>query len=289
MIAENFNFLWKLHKDKQTELAKMFCVPQSNISDYVNGKRDIPIDVLDKIAYRYGVTIDDLKNKDLSFEYDSPQSINIEQAIDISQKMFPLFTSNIAKTNDSFNRAYEITMIVLRAEDVNTINSKLCIFEHAIELYQKAWEESKTHVALSNAISLILLIFAFFSQRNIDIAQTMLNKGKIDNFEIRQILLRDPRKPDAINQYEDKRKAFFEKYYDLVFENIKILKRNIKFSDLGDFYLSMCYFQGFTNCEYDYNKCVETALMMLLQQFEIGNHYAEKFLECYIIIDNLDN
>lgn len=288
LIAKNFKFLLKFYKDKQEVLAKMFGVSQSTISAYANEKMPIPIEVAKKIAFRYDVTIDDLTNRDLSFEYNNPQTISIEQAIDVGNRMFPFFTSNIAKTNNNFNRAYEITMTALKTEDVNTLNSKICIFELAIELYNKAWKESKTYIALSNTISLILFIFTFYYQRNVDIAQTIINKGDIDYFEIQQSLLHDPRKSNSVNKYENKRKAFLDKYYNLVFEYIKILKRNTKFSDLGDFYLAICYFQGFTDYEYDYDNCVLTALMMLTQQMEIGNKYAEKFLECYFI-DNLDN
>lgn len=288
LIAKNFKFLLKFHKDKQEILAKMFGVSQSTISEYANGKMPIPIEIAEKIAYRYSITIDDLTSKDLSFEYDKPQTISIEQAIDVGNRMFPFFTSSIAETNNNFNHAYEITMTILNTKDVNTLDSKIFSVEFAIELYKKAWKKSKTYVALSNTISLILFVFVFYSQQNEDIVQNIITKGKVDYFEIQQSLLRDPRKSNPVNKYESKRKVFLDKYYNLVLEYIKFLKSNTKFNDLGDFYLAICYFLGFTDCEYDYDNCVLTALMMLTQQMEIGNKYAEKFLECYFI-DNLDN
>ncbi|MBQ3602205.1 MAG: helix-turn-helix transcriptional regulator [Clostridia bacterium] len=280
MATKNFHFLWKFHKDKQTELAKMFCVSQSDISAYVNGKSEIPVDVLGKIAYRYNVSIDDLTTKDLSIEYDNPQTIGLEQAMNVSARMFPFLTSNKAKNNENFNSAYNITMQALQVEDVQTLDGKICIFEHAIDLYGKAWEESKTYVALSNSISLILFIYAFYSQRNLEIAQELMTKGSLSDLELRQKLLRNPNKPVAINKYENKRKGVFDKYNELVFKNIKLLKQNVKFSDLGDFYLSMCYFQGFTDGDFDYDACVQTAFMMLIQQYDLNNKYAENFLDC---------
>ena len=53
MIAKNFKFLYKHFKDKQEVLAKMFNVPQSNISGYVNGTKPIPVDILQKIAITF--------------------------------------------------------------------------------------------------------------------------------------------------------------------------------------------------------------------------------------------
>lgn len=283
MATKNFHFLWKFYKDKQTELAKMFCVSQSDISAYVNGKSVIPVDVLGKIAYRYNISIDDLTGKDLSIEYDVPQTIDLEQVMNVSTSMFPFLTSNKAKNNKNFNCAYDITMQALQVEDVQNLDGKICVFEHALDLYGKAWEESKTYVALSNSISLILFIYAFYSQRNLEIAQELKTKGSLSDLELRQKLLRNPNKPIAINKYESKRKGFFDKYNELVFKNIKLLKQNVNFSDLGDFYLSMCYFQGFTDEDFDYDSCVQTAFMMLLQQDELDNKYAEKFLDCILL------
>lgn len=280
MATKNFHFLWKFHKDKQTELAKMFCVSQGSISDYLNGKQGIPVDILEKIAYRYNVSMDDLITKDLSQEYDNPQTIDLEQAMNVGRRMFPFHTSNVAKNNDNFNYAYDITMNALQTEDITTLDGKLCIFEHAIELYTKAWEEDKTYVALSNSISLILFIYALYSMRNIDIAQELFKKGSLHEFELKQKLLKNPNKPVTTNKYADKKKQIFEKYNELVINNIKLLKQNINFCDLGDFYLAMCYFLGFAYEDFEYDSCVQTAFMMLLQQYELDNKYAEKFLDC---------
>lgn len=288
-VARNFNFLWKYNEEKQEVLSKILGKSQSTISDYANGKRPIPVDVLTKISDRYGVSADDLINKDLSLEYDAPQAIDVKRAMNIGNNMFPLFSSNIAKNNDSFNRAYEITINALAEEKLNLIYSKICILEHAIELYKKAWEESQTYVALSNSITLVLFIYAFYNQRNMEIAQMLISKGKLDTYEIKQLSLRDPNKPKPVNKYEIKRKAFLEKYYDLVFEHIKLLKSNLKFSNLGDFYLSLCYLQGFVDIDFDYDSCFQTALMMMYQQAELENTYAIKFLESLENIENIDN
>lgn len=105
MVAKNFKFLSRYHGDKQEVLAQMLSVSQSTISEYMNGKKNIPIDVLNKIALRYNVSTDDLLIKDLSSEYDSPQTVNLRDAMNFGIKMYPMLTSNIAKTNDNFNCA----------------------------------------------------------------------------------------------------------------------------------------------------------------------------------------
>ena len=279
MIAKNFKFLYKHFKDKQDVLAKMFNVPQSNISGYVNGTKPIPVDVLQKIAIRYGVSVDDLTNKDLSLEFDSPQTIELKDTLSFGENMLPILTSNVAKTNDNFNRAHDILLDALNLERMDAFYGKINVLEHAITLFQKAWEESNTYVALSNCLSTVLLIYAFYSQRGIQIGQELIEKGSLSSFDIESSFLRDPRKPKASNPYEKKQKEFFEKYDDLVYGNINLLKSNTQFSELGDYYLAMCYFFGFAEDFLEYEQCYQTGLYMLIQLSKLGNKYSDKFFE----------
>ena len=86
----------------------MLHVPQSNISAYINEKKPIPTDGLHNISIRYNVSVDDLINKDLSMEFDSPQTITMDDAAYFGKNMFPILTSNVAKANKNFNAAHEI-------------------------------------------------------------------------------------------------------------------------------------------------------------------------------------
>ena len=279
MIAKNFKFLYKHFNDKQEVLAKMFNVPQSNISGYVNGTKPIPIDVLQKIATRYGVSVDDLSNKDLSLEFGSPQTIELKDILSFGKNMLPIFTSNIAETNDNFNLAYNILLDSLSVGRMDVFYGKINVLEHAITLFQKAWEESNTYIALSNCLSTVLLIYSFYTQRGIHIGQELIEKGSLNSLDIESSFLRDPRKPEEPNPYEKKQKDFFEKYDDLVYENIKLLKSNTQFSELGDYYLAMCYYLGFAEDVLEYEKCFQTGSYMLLQLLKLDNKYADKFFE----------
>lgn len=279
MIAKNLKFLRKHFGDKQEVLAKLLNVPQSNISNYENKKKPIPIEILDKISIRYSVSIDDITNKDLSLEFDTPQPIDLKNAVSVGENMFPLLSSNVAKTNNNFNRAYKYVIESLQIEKLEMFYSKTSVLEHAIELFQKAWKESNTYVALSNSITVILLIYVFYYQNGLNIGQELLTKGKLSPQEIQNALLKDPSKPLPKNPYENKRKAFFEKYEDLLYDNIKKLKSNSRFSDLGDYYLAMCYYFGFADDCVDYNTASTTGICMLIQQEKLDNEYARKFIE----------
>lgn len=279
MVAKNFSFLYKHFKDKQADLAKMLDVPQSNISAYVNGKKIIPVDKLQKIADRYDVTIDDLLNNDLSLDYDSPQTIELKDIMSFGESMLPILTSNVAQTNENFNRAKGILIDFLKLDDVDVFYGRISVLEHAITLFQRSWKESHSYVALSNAITTILLIYAFYSQKNIQLGQKLIKNGKLTSFDIEQSFLRDPRNPPLKNPYEEKQKAFFEKYDDVVYENIKLLKSNTRFSELGDYYLALCYFVGFAEDYIEYEQCSHTGFHMLIQLSKLDNKYADKFFD----------
>ena len=204
IIAKNFKFLRKYFKDKQTTLAKMFSVSQSDISAYENGKKEIPMDILKKIAIRYGVSIEDLMNLDLSVLYDLPQTIELKDAIDFSDNLFPLLTSNIAKNNNYFNSAYNIMLSSLQINSLDEFYDNIFSLEHAVALFQKSWDESKTYVALVNSISIILLIYSYYNQVGIIIGEQLLKNGSVNSFDIRNSFIRDPNKPTSENKYKDK-------------------------------------------------------------------------------------
>ena len=228
MITKNLKFLRRYFNDKQEILAKMLHISQSVISDWEHGK-EIPMEMLSKIAYRYNVSIDDLKNKDLSLFYEDVEVFDIDSVMQISNSMFPLLTSNIATTNDCFNQAYDMTISLLNIDEINEIVNHIEVFENILTLYKHAWDENNTYVALSNSISLILFFYVLYTQRGINIGQELLNKGKLSELEINTTKLRDPRKKQQPNPYEEKQHAFFDKYDDIVYEYIKILKNEKRF------------------------------------------------------------
>ena len=282
MLAKNFKFLYRHYKDKQEVLAQMFHVPQSNISAYVNGKKPIPTDVLNGISVRYGVPIEDLMHKDLSQEYDLPQSLELKEIATFAENLIPILTSNIAKTNDSFLWANEkVKFCFYQLDKLDEIYDNIWTLEHAITLYQKAWDESGSFVALSNCLSTVLFMYTSYNQRGIAIGRELINKGKLTAFDMQNIFLRDPNKDLQENPYRKQQIRIFEKYEDLVYKNIKLLKGNTSFSELGDYYLALCYLVGFADDYIEFESCQSTGFLMMLQLCNLDNKYAEKVIDTF--------
>lgn len=278
--AKNLKYLMDINGDKQIPLGKEFGVSQGSMSAYLHGKTRIPDDILLKISNKYGVTVSDLINKDISAEWDFPISItfNIDRMIDLLLLSFPQKTSRKAQKNKNFNKAFEISRKVY-LEAVDTLDSRICIYEHAIDLYEKAWNESNTYVALINRISLILFIYSKYCQRNINISAEINENDTLEASEIQKILLRNQKNNNFVKKYEKKSKEFVSKYHNQVYENIKLLKNNPDFCELGDFFLLQCFWQGFIDEDIDYDICQQTAGLMVYQQIKLNNSYVIKLFE----------
>lgn len=277
MVAKNFKFLSKYHKDTQKIWAQILGVTQSTISAYANGKMPIPTDFLKAISTRYNVSIDDLMNKDLSLEYDIPKKIHINDAAIFADQMYPILTSNTAKSNDSFNYAYRLWCSYLQIEDINNLYRDIKTLEHAVSLFQKAWKELNTYVALANSISVILFVYSLYSQRSVKALQEVISNGSNDYINLETLFLQDPRVKRETNPYARQQKDFFEKYDDLVYHNIKLLKSNSRFSELGDFYLAICNLLGFTEDYIEYEYSSRAGICMLDQLCKLDNEYALRF------------
>ena len=62
----------------------------------------------------------------------------------------------------------------------------------------------------------------------------------------------------------------------------------MNFSELGDYYLAMCYFLGFTENYIEYDMSRQVGIYMLTQMCKLENMYAKKFIESLKNIVNHD-
>ena len=279
LAAKNFKFLCKYYGDTQPKLKDLLYVPQSNISAYWNGKKPIPSEILQKIAIRYNVTVDELINVDLALKYDEPQTITVESSMNFGSKIFPMLNSNIANKNTYFNAAYDKYNRVMQVESTDELIKRFGLLELAISQFQKAWETSHTYVALTNCISCILFMYASLNTDALKVSELLLIKGELNPQDIKKANLRDPRKKVVRKPYELRQKEFFEKYESIVYEYISILKKEKQFADIGDYYLALCYLCNFSEEEISFQESYTTSQYILLQLAKIDNKYAIEFFE----------
>lgn len=279
MIAKNLKFLRKYYGDTQVTLAKMLKMPQGNISEYEHEKKPIPLDVLKKISIRYNVTINDLISCDIASEFDLPQKVLLDD--DLNEDVFPILRSSFARKNESFNRAYDRFFEAMNVDKIEDLYKRVYMIEFAITLFEKAWEEIGTYVALSNIVSSVLLIYSLYGQHSLRIGQYIMNNKRLSVVDLQKLMLCDPSQPVKKNSYEKNKKEIFLKYEKLVYDCIKQLKSKTKFSELGDYYLALCYVIGFVDDSVDYNTSALVGAHMMLQLDQLENKYAFSYIKIF--------
>lgn len=281
MIVKNLKFLRKYYGDKQVVLARMLKVSQSTISDYECRKKPIPVDILPKIAKRYNESVDDLINLDLSLKYDVPHTICLNDMTDFGNVMFPIATSNIAKKSDSFNRGRTGFYEALNVDRIEEVFGKMYKFEYAITQFQNAWEEVHTSVALANSITTVLFMFSLYNEKSLGVGQTLIDRNNTTIADLNKMMLCDPRETDYVNPYAKQRTSIFNKYKDLVYENIMLLKSKSQFLELGDYYAALCFVLGFTDEDIDDDTSYMIGVNMIGQLRSFNNKYAVEFLNFF--------
>ena len=277
MIKKNIRFLRKfLHNDTQKALAHRLGITQGMFSEYESGKKPVSIDIAKQIANIYNVPLDDLIKKDLASEYDFPRFLTVEDAHVMGENLFPIMTSELAETNPNFTRAYRHMTDSFRFESLDEFESSIDKLELAVSLFQSAWEQTNCYVALSNSISVILLIFSFYDRHKTQIARELMDNDKVKT----ATLLRgeSPSAGDSI-RFEEKQRSILLKHSDIVYGNIKLLKSNLSFAQLGDYYLALCTFLNFDEDFIGTDEGIHIGSYMLYQLHKLKNEYALKFIE----------
>lgn len=279
MLAKNLKLLRNFYGDKQIVLAKIFNVPQSNISAYENGKKEIPQDILKKIAMRYGESESDLMNIDLSEMY-MPQIANIEALIKFSKNLFPILISKSDKANETFKMNINKFYKVFEDETDDTIEG-IKVLDELIDSYMELWKQTKSYCALINSTSIILYEYLYTIIMNLTYMSKNLNFEEIDTIdlqEIKKIQMNNNNYVKKDNRTEQSIKIY-EKYEKLIYKNIKKIKQNMDYADIADYYLAIMYCIGFTDIDEDYETCVNIGIYMLYQLSNIDNKYAIDYLE----------
>ena len=76
----------------------------------------------------------------------------------------------------------------------------------------------------------------------------------------------------------DKKKGFIEDFDNVLFELITELKKNEKWSQLGDYYLALRYVLGIIDTGYSDEMNQAVGMQMMLAFRKVGNKYAYEFL-----------
>lgn len=278
-IGNNIKCLRESFGLSQEELALEIGIGKSAICQYETGT-SIPVrDVLIKIAEYFHVTETDLLQNDYSgFRKMTDAPINeIDYNKDMFEKLLPLVTSESTMNNRNFKQAYELHNQVCTLIGSGTAIEGFdeTLIEKCIELYKKASDEG---IIEANANYLWWICFfgfftSFCDSRMFD-AVERLNQGRIGVKEFfKEGYLTPFDSKDDSNKQENK-KEFWEEYAVDFYVNVRKLKLNSVYADLGDYYLAIAYvFDMVCNGMSSEQNCAVGSEMLSVFSL-MGNKYA---------------
>ena len=280
-VGRNIKDLRKAHGETQEELGRFLNIEGNTVSMYESGKRQPDLDMLQKIAARYGRPLDEFVRADFSSLDLTKVVLTWESIASSFEIMFPLACSDEALKDASFAEGYNITKRILsKLKQGGTVARSL--FEKAIDAYANSFDESETE---ESAVNILWLIFVLFSllpdEQSIKMGEAVLY-GKASGSEFIKSYLLNKNIPDTEN--EANKKSYSSDMNGCIVECMRFLKGSLKYANLADYYLALRYVIGLVDTDLgpDLNKSI--GMEMMLSFLSLGNPYAFAFTECSLKI-----
>lgn len=290
-IGNNIRCLREAFDLTQEELANGIGVVKHAVSQYETGASIPKKDILIKIAKFFHITETELLQNDYSkFKkvVDTPIN-NDEYNKKMFEKLFPLVSSKSSRKNNNFEKAYkhhkkicDVICSDVIAEDIDETSIEECM-----NLYKKARDEGIIE-ACANHLWLICYIgflISFCDSRTVEAAKKLKRKDiDVKSFFMNAYLTSQNNKEDGgktlIDDKEDmekkeSKKFFWEEFAVDFYVNIRKLKLNSKYSDLGDYYLAIAYvFDIICNgMSREQNSAIGSEMLSVFSL--MGNEYAD--------------
>lgn len=282
-LGKNIQSLRKAYGETQQDLANILGLGSpSVISQYESGERMPKPDCLFRIAKHYRITETELLRGNFENMSDLTQLPLSEQDLGAAMltKMFPLICSPKGLENPKFKEAYSIhTRLLeeLRTED-DFESDKI---ETCLELYKEARRERLVDAAANHLWWLMFLGFALVActPHFMDYLDVM-SDFKISGKELFGAFLPSFGEEVSKEEFdtEQNRAAFLEEYGKELWGDIALLRSSKEYSDLGDYYLALCYELNLLRNDHsaEMNKVIGSELLLTFSV--MGNKYCKAFL-----------
>ena len=280
-LGKNIKDLRKAHNETQAELGEAIGVEHNTISTYESGRSQPDLDLLKKIAARYGYPIDQLIRADFSSLDFSDVNFSWENMITFMfEIMFPIACSDTALKDPYFEQGYEYTRKIINDMQTGEGEVKRNVFEMAIDEYSKSVDESGT---MESAANILWLIYVLFSLIQVQDEHSIRMGRKIKRGEVTGTdFIKDymfKHESTTNKESEANKKLFARDMNECISECMGMLKSSSEYANLADYYLALKYIIGMVDTDYgqDTNKII--GMEMMLSFLSLGNPYAFDYVD----------
>lgn len=269
-IGKNIRTLREANGETQTDLGKSLGFAKTTIAGYEKGERVPDMETLRKIAEHYYITVDELVNSDLINPVNRNDKISLDDLKMIALNTLPIICTEAALKNQSFKKGYYLLKDCLKMEKIPDDD----IIVAVMEKFAEACDEDITE-AFANLAYVIL--YRWFTLQDSDCFLKTNEKLRIFG-EIKLKNLASLRKNVSLETLE-KRKGFISDFGEIFMMCIKVLKSDIDWADLGDYYLAMQYTSGMIDSELSDEMNDMVGAQLMGQLIMLDNQYAIRLYE----------
>ena len=281
-VGRNIKDLRKAHGETQEELGRFLNVEGNTISMYESGKRQPDLDMLQKIASRYGRPLDEFVRADFSSVDLTEVSLTWESIASSFEIMFPIACSDEALKDASFAEGFNIMSSILAELKQGTGTVARSIFIKALDAYAKSFDELETEESAVNILWLIYVLYALLpDEHSLKLGEAILY-GKANGSKFIKSYLLNKNMPDTKN--EANKKLYSSDMNGFIVECMRFLKGSSKYAGLADYYLALRYIIGLVDTDFgqDLNKSI--GMEMMLSFLSLGNPHAFSYVEYSLTI-----
>lgn len=268
-LGRNIQHLRYINNERLDDLGHVLNCAKSTVKGYENGSREPDLEKLQQLAAHYNKTVDELLKADLtglgkiSVDFNSAEYIT-----ELLKIMLPLFSSRNAMQNLNFRKGYDLSQKLLNAcSNAESVSPNMLV--RTFEAFASASEESETPEALADLMWCIFILWSQIYDMNNSLS--LQNKLLSKKLSLKELMsLRDT--TDASTKEE--RANFIADFDEPINKVLKILKSDLNWSDLADYYLALRYIVGMVDTDLSTEMNTAIGIEMMLSFMKMGNIYA---------------
>ncbi len=273
-LGKNIQHLRKMYGETLNDLGKVITFGKSTVKDFESGRRKPDIKTLNKIAKHYGKTVDELMSTDLTELNEVKMEANsINDMVNLFQIILPLFYSEDAIKNAKFEKGYKYCRRIVES-CFNGQELRGTIIVDAFQAYADAAEEIDSPEIVAN---LMWTIFVLWTQI-IDVKEMRSWQSKLlsNGFDIKDYMNMRENESDEV---KEKKLAFVSDFDEIIIRIIKTLKSDLKWADLGDYYIALKYVMAMVDSDLSPEMSSAAGMQMMMTFAKIGNPHALNFIK----------
>jgi len=274
-LAENLRCLIRAYDKTQIKLAEALGVTRSAVSQWVSGKKEPSFELLELIARRYRVTIDQLRYSDLTLRKPMELPKSKRRIYEDAASLFPCIRTDSAEIDTHFVLGYRAHKHLLDPSTHNVVAFELHL-ETAINEYRLAIRGSQCCEAACNLVSLYFLAASALINQNLvnQLVKAPDNTGRTSSL-FNKAFLGDI--PVWTEQDLGDLHAFAKSTDAELTELLELLQSNHNFRDYAEYYLAVRYSYGLVDNDLGMEMNSRIGGEMLEAFANIGNKHARHY------------